>query len=66
MKNEFVRKAISTDLESEILKMHDKIKQTFNLDLNKIQCSKIVAWKSRNSVVNIKDKQLLQILGGKI
>lgn len=66
MKNEFVRKAISKDLEKEIEKMHDKIKVSFNIDLNKIQCSKIVAWKSKNSAVKILDKELLQALGGKI
>ena len=66
MKNPFVRKAISTDLDKEISKMHDKIKDSFDIDLNKIQCSKIVAWKSRCFTTKILNEQLLQILGGKI
>lgn len=66
MKSQFVRKAISTDLDKEIAKMHDKIKNSFKIELSKIQCSKVVAWKSRNSTANITSQQLLNILGQKI
>ena len=66
MKNEFVRKAISKDLNAEIKKMLEKIRNSFKIELSGIQSSKLVAWKSRNSTAKISETQLLQILGGKI
>lgn len=62
----FVRTAISNDLESHIKEMQEKIKQIFSLELNRIQITKIIAWKSKNYKTIINEKKLIEILGGKI
>lgn len=62
----FVRTAISNDLESHIKEMQKKIKEIFILDLNRIQITKIIAWKSKNYKTIINEKKLIEILGGKI
>lgn len=66
MKNEFVRKAWSKDLDVEVNKIMKSIKIAFGINLSGIQASKIVAWKSKINQNQINHKQLLEILGGKI
>ena len=66
MKNNFVRKAISTDLDEELNRVQAQIKKTFQISLSKIQCSKIIAWKAKTYKPVIDSNQLLKILGGKI
>jgi len=63
MRNEFETKAISKKLSKQIDDMIIKIKESFGLDINKIEASKIVAWKSRKYTVALTDKKLLEILG---
>lgn len=66
MKNKFVRKAISVDLDIEIENVLCQIKKTFNIELSKIQSSKIIAWKAKTYKPRIDSAMLMQILGGKI
>ena len=66
MKNNFVRKAISTDLNDELERVQVQIKTTFKLDLSKIQCSKIIAWKAKTYKPIIDSNQLIKILGAKV
>lgn len=66
MKNNFVRKAISVDLNIEIEEVLKQIKKAFNIELSKIQCSKIIAWKAKTYKPVIDSNQLMKILGGKI
>ncbi|MBA7490709.1 hypothetical protein ES702_01252 [subsurface metagenome] len=66
MKNAFVRKAISPDLVVEANKIINAVKESLGIELNGIQSTKVAAWKLKNSKININEKRLLQILGGKI
>ena len=58
-----VHKLISETLNGQINEMILKIKDSFNLDITKIQASKIVAWKSSKYNVQLSEKKLLEILG---
>ena len=62
----FIRQAISTDLMDEIKAMIDKIRDSFGIELSKIQSSKVVAWKSKSFALQLNEKKLLEILGNKI
>lgn len=66
VKNPSVIKAISPELSLEIESMITKIHDAFNLNLFKIQASKLVAWKSKNSTLQLTEKRLIEILGGEI
>jgi len=66
MGESFVIKAISPELSLEVDSMIKKIKEAFNINLGKIQASKVIAWKSKNSQLQLTDERLLKILGGKI
>lgn len=63
MAKTYYRKAISKNLSNEIEEMVSKIKEVFNLDISKIQASKIIAWKSHNSNAPINKNRLVDILG---
>jgi len=58
-----VHKLISETLNGQINEMILKIKDSFNLDITKIQASKIVAWKSSKYHITLSEKKLLEILG---
>jgi len=67
MKNDFVRKAISPELAQQIDDMIEKIKKSFNgYEINKIQASKIIAYKSKTYNIDLSAKKLMEILGGRI
>ncbi len=58
--------AISEELENQIRNMQKKIKEVFGLEISKIKASKIIAYKSRLSNLQLNEKKLIEILGGKI
>lgn len=58
-------KAISTELVDEIENVSKVIKQTFGVDISKVQASKIVAWKNKRYNIKLDSKKLLEILGDK-
>lgn len=63
--NNFKRMAVSPDLSLEIEDMIKKINHSFKgFSINKIQASKIVAWKSKTSRLALDEKRLIEILGG--
>lgn len=62
----YVIKAISPELSLEVDNMIKKIKEAFNLDISKINASRLVAWKSKNSQLQLTTERLMKILGGKI
>jgi len=66
MKNVYVHKAISPELSKQIDEMILRIKTGLGFDINKYQASKIIAWKSKSYTVNINEKKLIEILGGRI
>jgi hypothetical protein len=63
MSNPYQVKAISPKLEKEIENMVLKIKELFKLDIGKIEASKIIAYKSKNSRLILDEKRLIKILG---
>jgi hypothetical protein len=64
--NNFVIKAISPELSFEIEAMIKKIQESFGINLTKMQSSKLVAWKSKSSKLELTSERLMNILGGKI
>ena len=63
---EFKHKAISNELVEQIDEMVKKIKDSFGINLTKINASKIIAWKSKSYKIQLNEKKLIDILGGKI
>jgi len=61
----YIHRVISLELSNEIDSMIKKIKEVFGLDISKIQASKVIAEKSKNSTIRITEKKLVEILGGK-
>lgn len=57
--------AVSPELSFEIEEMIKKINQSFHFPIGKIQASKLIAWKSRNSRLELNEKRLIQLLGVK-
>jgi hypothetical protein len=60
-----IHKLISPELSSQIDEMVSKIKEFFGLDISGVQASKIVSWKSKSYNINLTEKKLIEILGGK-
>jgi len=58
-----VNSRVSKKLADEIENMIGKVNENFGLELNKVQASKVIAWKSQNSHINLTSKKLLEILG---
>lgn len=56
---------ISTELSEDIDRMVNKIQEVFGLKISKIQASKIIACKSKFYNINLTEKQLVEILGGR-
>ena len=56
---------ISNDLSEEIKSMQEIIEKTFGIKINKVQASRIVAWKSRKYKINLTPEKLGAILLGK-
>ena len=65
MKNNFKIMAVSPEFSIEIDSMIKKMNDIFKFPLTKIQASKIVAWKSRNTRLSLNEKRLIEILGVK-
>lgn len=55
--------AIALSLEKEIANMQKKIKEIFNLDISKIDASKIIGWKAKSYNINLSKSKLVEILG---
>ena len=63
--DKFVRKAISPKLSKQIDDMIEKIRDSFGLNITKIQASKIINWKATKYTIKLSEKNLLEILGDK-
>lgn len=57
--------AISNSLNNSIKNMQKKIAEIFGLKISGVQASKIVDWKAQSHNVNLTEKKLVEILGGK-
>jgi hypothetical protein len=60
-----VHKLISAELSNQIEEMIKKIKEYFGMDINGVQASKIISWKAKCYNVQLKEKKLIEILGGR-
>jgi len=63
--DKFVRKAISPKLAEQIDDMIEKIRDSFGLNITKIQASKIISWKATKYTPFLSKNNLLEILGDK-
>lgn len=59
-----VHKLISPELAEQIEKVILNLKESKDININKIQASKILAWKFKKYKTQISDKELIKILGG--
>ena len=64
MAKTYHRKAIDQNLINEINTMQDRIKEAFGINVNQLQASKVIAWKSKSYNAQLTPKKLLEILGG--
>lgn len=62
----YIHKVISSELAKEINDMVKRVNEFFGMDITFIQASKIIAWKSRMSKLNLTSQELTGILGGKL
>lgn len=58
-------KRIPDDLEEELKKIKEKIRETFGIPISYVDAGKVLAWKSKTNKVNISPENLKRILGGK-
>jgi len=60
-----VHKLVSKELSDQIDEMVKKINEFFGIQLSAVQASKIVSWKAKSYVMNLTEKKLIEILGGR-
>lgn len=58
-------KYISNDLNEEIGNIQKAVEKAFGIKINKVQASRVVAWKSRKYKINLTREKLGVILLGK-